>query len=100
VYSDIVFTRLVTLTGALALLACVGMLVVVGIRTFTTLAIPGWATYALGLLLLLFLQAGMFVALLTFIVLGSRQLVPIIPRRDYRDFVERIRDVPAAPLAS
>jgi polyisoprenyl-phosphate glycosyltransferase len=97
VYSDVVFTRLVTLTGFLAMLAISGMVAVVGIRAFTALAIPGWASYVLGLLLLLFLQAAMFVASLTFIVLGSRQQAPVIPRRDYREFVADVREIAAPP---
>jgi glycosyltransferase involved in cell wall biosynthesis len=99
VYSDVVFTRLVTLTGCLALVSMIGMVTVIGIRTFTTLAIPGWASYVLGILLLLVLQAVMFAASLMFIVLGSRQQVPVIPRRDYREFVADVREMAAVTPA-
>jgi polyisoprenyl-phosphate glycosyltransferase len=92
VYSDVVFTRLVALTATLAALSLGGLVVVGSVRLFTTLAIPGWASYVGGILLVLVLQAITFVASLTFLVLGARQQAPVIPRRDYHHYVGGLRD--------
>ncbi len=95
VYSDVVFTRLIVASTSLALLALIGMGVVLGIRLFSSLAIPGWTSYVLGVLLVVLLQAITFVVSLTFMVLGSRRHAEIIPRRDYANFVARVSDVPS-----
>lgn len=87
VYSDVVFTRLIVATSTLSAAAVIGLLAVAMVRLFTTLAIPGWATFTAGLLLVLMVQAVMFAAGLTFQVLGSRQHLSVIPRRDYATFV-------------
>lgn len=86
-HGDVVFTRLVMGASALAALTLAALAAVVGIRLFTAVAIPGWATLASGLLVLVFLQAAMFAVALTFQVLGSRQYSTVIPRRDYVHFV-------------
>jgi glycosyltransferase involved in cell wall biosynthesis len=95
VYSDVVFTRLIVASTTLALLALMGMGIVLGIRLFSSLAIPGWTSYVLGVLLVVLLQAITFVVSLTFMVLGSRRYAEIIPRRDYALFVARVWDVPS-----
>jgi hypothetical protein len=93
VYSDTVFTRLITASACLAALALAGMTAVVGIRMFSAVAIPGWASYVLGVLLIVLLQAVTFVASLTFMILGSRQQAAIVPRRDYVHYIAGVRDV-------
>ncbi len=95
VYSDVVFTRLIVASTALALLALSGMGIVLGIRLFTSLAIPGWTSFVLGVLLVVLLQAVTFVVSLTFMVLGSRRHAEVIPRRDYAHFVARVCDIPS-----
>jgi hypothetical protein len=86
-YSDVVFTRLVVGAALLAGFSLVALAGVIGVRVFTSLAIPGWATVASGLLLLVLLQAAMFAVGLTFQVLGSRQFATVLPRRDYSHYV-------------
>jgi glycosyltransferase involved in cell wall biosynthesis len=95
VYSDVVFTRLIAVSTILALLSLVGMGIVLGNRLFSTLAIPGWTSFALGVLLVVLLQAVTFVVSLTFMVLGSQRNTEVIPRRDYAHFVAHVVDVPS-----
>jgi polyisoprenyl-phosphate glycosyltransferase len=87
VYGDRVFVRLLVFGLCLAGAATVGLAAVIGIRVLTSLAIPGWATTAAGLLVLVLVQALMFIASLTFLGLGSRQHAPFIPARDYALYV-------------
>ena len=96
VYSDVVFTRLIVASTALVLLALSGMGIAVGIRVFTSLAIPGWTSFVLAMLLVVLLQAITFVVSLTFMVLGLRRHAEVIPRRDYAHFVARVFDIPSS----
>lgn len=95
VYSDLVFTRLVVAASVLTAASLAAMAAVLGVRLLTTLAIPGWATYSTGLLLVILLQSVMFVVSLTFLMLGSRHHATVLPCRDYRYYVADVR-----PLAT
>jgi hypothetical protein len=87
VYGDLVFVRLIVFALLLAAVSAVGLCVVVAIRLFTTLAMPGWATFTSGILLLVLLQAVLFVAVLAFLGLGIRQHAPFVPSRDFEWYV-------------
>jgi polyisoprenyl-phosphate glycosyltransferase len=95
VYSDVVFTRLVVATAALSALALAGLATVTLVRLGTNLAIPGWATSTVGLLLLVLIQAVSFVSSLVFLVLGARQQAVVIPRRDYAYYVSNVVEPPS-----
>ena len=96
VYSDVVFTRLIVASAGLVGLTLVGLTAVALIRATTSLAIPGWASYVAGILLVIFLQAVSLIASLIFLVLGSRQQAVVIPRRDYGFYVGRVYDLGTA----
>jgi glycosyltransferase involved in cell wall biosynthesis len=98
VYGDLVFVRLVVFASVLAGASAAALCAVVAIKLFTALAIPGWATVTSGLLLLVMLQAVLFVAALAFIGLGSRNQAPFVPARDYSHYIESMSvvSVPAA----
>ncbi len=70
-------------------IALLGLLLagIVVVRLTTTLAIPGWATTAFGMVAILFLQSVVFAFLLLFVSLRTRGLQPVIPARDWRDYV-------------
>lgn len=87
VFGEVVGTRLLAATGALIMLSMVGIGVAVSVRLFTHLAIPGWATYVVGLLLLLLLQATMMATMFVFMVLSSRQSSTFLPIRDYKHYI-------------
>jgi hypothetical protein len=93
VYADVVFTRLVVAAAALVGLALIGLVLVMAVRMATTLAIPGWATYVAGMLVLVLLQAAFFVASLVFLVLGARQQAVVVPRRDYVHYVAGVTEL-------
>jgi polyisoprenyl-phosphate glycosyltransferase len=87
VYGDLVFVRLIVFAVMLAACSAIGLCVVVAIRLFTTQAIPGWATFTSGILVLVLLQAVLFVAVLTFLGLSIRQQAPFVPSRDFELYV-------------
>jgi len=95
VFGETVGVRLM-LGAALASLALIGVLVaVVVVRLTTTLAIPGWATYTGGLLIVALLNVITLAIALTLLVLASRNNMSFVPMRDYSWFVkdwERVKE--------
>ncbi len=89
VFSDVVGMRLLMASGALALLAAAGIAAAVGVRLFTDLAIPGWATNVAGILLLVILQALLLSVAFAFLILQSRNQHSFLPIRDCGYFVDR-----------
>jgi len=89
VFSDVVGVRLLLAAGLLGLLAVGGMLGVGGIRLFTDLALPGWTSLSLGVLLVVLLQTVLFAFSLTFTILNRRSAGGFLPVRDCPWFVEK-----------
>ncbi len=101
VYSEIVFARLFIASGGLAALAFACILLVIGVRYFTVLAIPGWATFVVGLLLVIAVQSLAFSGGLAFVVLTSRSLPFLIPLleapklvKSYQSVFKRTQETP------
>jgi polyisoprenyl-phosphate glycosyltransferase len=98
VYSDIVMVRL--LLGALA----VGAITICGIgwvlfeKLFTTMAIPGWATSAVGILTIILVQALMLLTIAAFNVMGARSLAVVIPSIDAPKYILGRREVMSRAL--
>lgn len=87
VYVEIVYVRLIFMSLAVMMLDVVGFLVLVYIRFFTPLAIPGWATSVAVGLTVIMIQALLFLGLLSFIILSYRSVKMFIPAVDYKDYV-------------
>jgi len=93
VWSETVGTRVIlAVTGTLGLVIAL-LLVVVGIRLFTQMAIPGCATYTSGLLIILMSQLVAVGMVLSIIILSVRHNTSVIPIRDYPHFVDGLRHV-------
>lgn len=87
VYSDVVGVRLLMFIGALFPLLFAAMAAIVGIRLWTDLAIPGWTTNALGLLLVTMLNLVVLATILTVFSLRARTEYSFLPLRDYEHFI-------------
>jgi len=90
VYGDIIGVRLLVAGIALIALVCAGLFGALVIRFATNLAIPGWATYTSGILLMLLVQVVMMCLILIFTILNSRPNLTFIPMRDYQYFVKSV----------
>src|SRR5262245_14125511 len=93
VHSDVIGVRALVATLLLILVSVAGLLVVVALRVFTDLAIPGWASFLTLLFLLVLMQGVMMVLLFVFIILSNRSNLAFIPRRDYENFVLSVERV-------
>ena len=74
---------------------CLGLLFVTlvaifGIRLLTDRAIPGWATYATGLVLILLVQLLAVSFSLVFSLISNRTSMTFLPVRDYALFVNKL----------
>jgi hypothetical protein len=99
VHGDIIGVRALIATLVAIVLCLVGIGVVVGIRFATDLAIPGWASYVVGLLVAILLQTVSLSLVFVFMILNSRNYSAVIPRRDYPDYIaseERVDPATAA----
>lgn len=88
VFGDIIGARALGALGALMPLVLVLIGAVIGIKFGTDLAIPGWATYSVGLLVTTLLQLGMLAVVFAFLTLAGRQNSSFLPGRDYRFYVD------------
>jgi polyisoprenyl-phosphate glycosyltransferase len=93
VFGDIVGVRLLISSLVGSLLAALGIILVVIIRLFTHQAIPGWATYATGTLVIIMIQFITIATSFTFFMLSSRTNLGFVPLRDYPLFVEDVVNI-------
>jgi hypothetical protein len=93
VYSEIVATRTIVAAGVLCAILAGILITVVGVRLFTDLAIPGWATYSSGLLLILLVLVLATSSCFLLFVLGNRNAASFLPIRDYAFFIDKIKNV-------
>jgi polyisoprenyl-phosphate glycosyltransferase len=83
VFGDRIGVRLLILVSLGMVLATGALIGVIGVRLLTTLAIPGWATYVSGILLLMLIQMLLVVLVFAFVILAARDNASFIPGRDY-----------------
>ncbi|MGH7783900.1 MAG: glycosyl transferase, partial [Candidatus Binatia bacterium] len=93
VFGDRIGVRLLIVVSIGMGFASAALVCVIGIRLLTTLAIPGWATYATGILLVMLIQMLIVVLVFAFVILAGRDTVSIIPSRDYVHITGEIRQV-------
>jgi hypothetical protein len=92
VFGDVVGIRLLISSFAASFLAGLGILAVILIRFLTDRAIPGWATYVTGILVIIMIQLISIAASFTFFALSSRTNFGFIPSRDHQLFVAETTD--------
>jgi len=91
VFGDIVGGRLLAMAVLLIVFASAGIGAVGAVKLWTDLAIPGWATGAVGVLTVILLQAVSISFLLVFFILGSRAQASFLPLRDCPYFIKAVR---------
>jgi glycosyltransferase involved in cell wall biosynthesis len=82
VFTDVVFVRLLLFSALIGAMAFAGVVFVVAILLFTNLAIPGWATSAVGVLVIIILQSIIFSSGAIFFVLNMRSYQLALPTLD------------------
>lgn len=93
VYGDIVGTRILLSISILLVLFCMALIGVLAIKFFTNLAIPGWTTYAVGLLVISCFQLILLGTIFSMLILSTRNQFNFIPARDYQYYVDSFREI-------
>lgn len=93
VFGDRIGVRLLVVVSMGMSLLSGALITVIGIRLLTSLAIPGWASYVAGLLLVILIQMLIVVLVFAFVILSGRDTVSIIPSRDYVHITDAVRRV-------
>jgi polyisoprenyl-phosphate glycosyltransferase len=93
VYGDVLATRFLIASSVLTALSATAIGAVLVVRFGTGLAIPGWATSAVGLMLGIMLQTVMISLVFAFGVLYSRSGPAFIPFRDCPLFLGKVWNV-------
>lgn len=83
VFGDRIGVRLLIVVSLGMVLAGGALIGVVIIRLLTSLAIPGWATYVSGILLVILTQMLLIILVFAFVILAARDTASFIPARDY-----------------
>jgi polyisoprenyl-phosphate glycosyltransferase len=86
---EVVGTRLLIMNLVMSIALVLLICVVLGMRLFTNLVIPGWTSTVLGLLLLLLGQSFAASFMLIFSTMMNRSHLGFLPIRDYSYFVSR-----------
>ncbi|MGL4555840.1 MAG: glycosyltransferase [Gemmataceae bacterium] len=97
VFSEVIGVRLLLLSGMMMASLMMVLGAVLGLRLFTDLAVPGWASTVGGLALVLLLQTFALGVCFVFIILQSRGNTTFLPARDHVHFIDRL--VPLAGQA-
>ena len=80
VFTEVIFVRLLVGSILVAGVTLVGIVIATLIRLTTDLAIPGWATTVVGMLVVVLVQIISLVAVTALMVLAGRRSRPMIPR--------------------
>jgi hypothetical protein len=91
--SEVIFSRVLLFSGAVGFLTVLTTGVVLGVRLFTDLAIPGWASNVVGNLAVIFLQTVFFFLLSLFFLLHSRSTPERFTAQVAPDYIVGVREI-------
>jgi hypothetical protein len=93
VHGDVVGVRVLCAISVVCALAVAGLASVVGVRLFTELGIPGWATTLVSGMTIMLLNLFILAVAFVMFVLRSRDMASFLPIRDYQYYILRRREI-------
>jgi polyisoprenyl-phosphate glycosyltransferase len=87
VFGDRIGVRLLIIVSIGMSLTVAALAIVVGIRLATDFAIPGWATYAAGLLFVMLIQMLLVILVFVFVILAARNAANVLSTNDHVQFI-------------
>jgi polyisoprenyl-phosphate glycosyltransferase len=100
VHSELVAVRLLVATGAFCVVGVALLAVCLSIRLFTSLAVPGWATYVSGLITVILIQILSITFSFTIHAFSDLNSMSFLPVRDCTYFIGDSKNLPLAVEAS
>lgn len=93
VYTETVYVRLILVSFLVIILDIIGFIILLYVKYLTPLAIPGWATNVAVGLVLIMLQAILFLTILSFAILGYRSMKMFIPAIDFESYLRKVEKI-------
>jgi glycosyltransferase involved in cell wall biosynthesis len=90
VFNDVVFVRLALFASVFFVVSLLAILLILFMKFVLHIASPGWATSAIGILLVLFVQVFSVIISNTFISLGRRDMNTFLPIREYKSYIMHV----------
>jgi glycosyltransferase involved in cell wall biosynthesis len=87
VFADVLFARLLLASALISLIDACFACVVIFVRLFTNLAVPGWATSTVGLSAAILFQNLTFSAIAAFLMLATRSSFASMPSNYARTYI-------------
>jgi hypothetical protein len=100
VHSELVAVRLLVATGAFCVLGMILLAACVFIRLFTSLAVPGWATYVSAFIAIILLQILSITFSFTIHAFSDLNSMSFLPVRDSTHFIADSKDLLASVEAA
>jgi polyisoprenyl-phosphate glycosyltransferase len=94
VFTDVMFVRMLIMTGCLLAMGTIASSVVIAMRALTTFASPGWATTVAFGFLIVIVQATVSTLTVLLLLLNGRSQRTIIPGLDCKQFILSVTDLP------
>ena len=93
VFMDVTLVRIICAALAVSGAIVIALLTVVGLKLFTGLAIPGWASFMAVSLLVLLFQALVFATIALFQLLSSRSAPAVAPSAYVSQFIAEVMEL-------
>ncbi len=93
VFMEQVVSRILIISFVLIFFSGVIILAVIAIKSFTGLAIPGWASTILSLMIIVFLQGFLLSLFTIFLFLSSQSQRKFIPAYHYKEYMSSIETI-------
>ena len=87
VFGDRIGVRLLISVSLGMCVTLAALALVIGVRVATDFAIPGWATYAAGLLVVMLMQMLLVTLVFVFVILAARNAVNVTSQHDYTQLI-------------
>ncbi len=93
VFIEVIAGRLLIFSLLLIGISLLAILGLIGIRTFTDLAIPGWTSTVVSALLIMLLQSFLLSLFTIFLYLSSQSQRKFIPAHHYKDYTGTVETI-------
>lgn len=93
VFIEVIASRLLIFSLLLIGISLVAILALLGIKTFTNLAIPGWTSTVVSAMLIVLLQSFLLSLFTIFLYLSSQSQRKFIPARHYKDYCGELKTI-------
>jgi polyisoprenyl-phosphate glycosyltransferase len=93
VFIEVIASRLLIFSLSLIGISLLAIVAVVGIRTFTHLAIPGWTSTVVSAMLIVLLQSFLLSLFTIFLYLSSQSQRKFIPAHHYNDYTGSVETI-------